>query len=523
VLPVFTAAEMRALDARAIRELAIPGARLMDNAGTAAATRIARWLAPIRGKRVVVVCGKGNNGGDGFVVARRLHARGAAVRVFLVGRRDEVLGDAAHALRQWRGAVAEITTGAGLDALGRELERARVIVDALLGTGLTGPARGLAAGAIEAINRITAAGDGPRRSGAPVVALDLPSGLDSDRGVVIGPTVRATWTVTFAGLKRCLALYPAAAAAGAVEVAPIGIPDEEVRRGVTTWRAEAVDARRAFPPREPDSHKGRFGHLLIVAGSLGKTGAAVLAGRAALRGGVGLCTIAVPQSQQAVVAASAPEYMTAALPETPSHSLSLQARQLILDLASGMDAIALGPGLSLDPESQELARALVREAPRPMVVDADALSALAGHLDLLPRAAGPRALTPHPGEMARMLGRSIDAVQADRLEITRAFCREHRVALALKGAGTVVGGSDGQVAVNPTGNPGMAKGGSGDVLTGIVGALLARGLDPAEALRGGCYVHGRAGDLAARERGEVAMIAGDIVEQLPSALLEITG
>src|SRR5580704_10235628 len=203
---------MRALDARAIRELAIPGARLMDNAGTAAATRIARWLAPIRAKRVVVVCGKGNNGGDGFVVARRLHARGAAVRVFLVGRRDEVLGDAAHALRQWRGAVAEITTGAGLDALARELERARVIVDALLGTGLTGPARGLAAGAIEAINRITAAGDEPRRSGAPVVALDLPSGLDSDRGVVIGPTVRATWTVTFAGLKRCLPLYPAAAA-----------------------------------------------------------------------------------------------------------------------------------------------------------------------------------------------------------------------------------------------------------------------------------------------------------------------
>ena len=510
-MPVFTAAEMRTLDARAISELGIPGPRLMDRAGTAAAVSIARRLAPIRGKRVVVVCGKGNNGGDGFVVARRLSARGATVRAFLAGRRDEVRGAAAHALRQWRGAVAEIGDDGGLEALGRELERAHVVVDALLGTGLTGPARGPVAAAIDAINRIR----------SPIVALDLPSGLDSDRGTVIGPTVRATWTVTFAGLKRCLVLHPAAALAGAVEVAAIGIPDDEVRRGIVTWRLEAADAARGFPPREPDSHKGRFGHLLIVAGSLGKTGAAALAGRAALRAGVGLCTIAVPRSQQPVVAASAPEYMTAALPETAGGSLSREARERVLELASGMDAIALGPGLSLDPESQDLARTLVHEVPKPMVVDADALSALAGHLDLLPRAAGPRALTPHPGEMARMLGRSIDAVQADRLEITRGFCRERRVALALKGAGTVVGGADGQVAVNPTGNPGMAKGGSGDVLTGVVGALLARGLDPALALQTGCYVHGLAGDLAARELGETAMIAGDIVEHLPAALIEL--
>ncbi len=508
MLPVFTAAEMRALDARAIRELGIPGPRLMDNAGTGAAALIARWLAPIRGKAVVVVCGKGNNGGDGFVVARRLKARGAAVRVFLVGRRAEVRGDAADALGRWRGRVEEVEEPSGL---ARALGGADGIVDALLGTGVSGAARGPVAAAIEAINR---AGAG----GVPVVALDLPSGLDSDRGALLGPTVKAWRTVTFAGLKRSLLLAPAAAQAGVVEIGDIGVPAEAARRGITTWRLEIADVRPSFPPRDLDAHKGRFGHLLVVAGSLGKTGAAVLAGRAALRSGVGLCTIAAPASQQPIVAAQAPEYMTEALPETAAQSLALEAKDRLLELARRMDAVAIGPGLSLDPETQELARVLIRELQRPMVVDADALSALAGHLDLLRHAAGPRVLTPHPGEMARMLGTTIEAVQADRIEMARTFAREHRVAIALKGAHTVIGGPDGHVTINPTGNPGMAKGGAGDVLTGIVGALLAREIEPAAALRAGCYLHGLAGDVAARERGEYAMLASDIIESLPAAL-----
>jgi NAD(P)H-hydrate epimerase len=464
----------------------------------------------------VVVCGKGNNGGDGFVVARRLRTQGARPRVFLIGRRSDVHGDAAEALGRWRGRVEEIASGADLDRLGRALDEADVVVDALLGTGLSGPARGPVAAVIEAIDR-------PARAGTPVVALDLPSGLDSDHGTLLGPTVRATRTVTFAGLKRSLLLYPAAEYAGAIEIVDIGVPAEEVRRGVGTWRLEADDARMHFPPRAADAHKGRFGHLLIVAGSLGKSGAAVLASRAALRSGVGLCTIAVPASQQPVVAAQAAEYMTEAMPETPAGSLSLAARDRLLELARTMDAVALGPGLSLDPESQELARALVRELDRPMVVDADALSALAGHLDLLRTAAGPRALTPHPGEMARMLATGIDAVQADRIEVARTFARGHGVALALKGAGTVIAGPDGQAAINPTGNPGMAKGGSGDALTGIVGALLARDVDVVSALRAGCYLHGLAGDVAARDRGEYAMIASDLIESLPVALRELTG
>lgn len=508
MLPVFTAAEMRTLDARAIRELGIPGPRLMDRAGTGAAALIARWLAPIRGKTVVVVCGKGNNGGDGFVVARRLKARGARIRVVLVGRRASVRGDAADALGRWRGRVEEIEAA---DGLARALGGADVIVDALLGTGVSGAARGPVAAAIEAINRAGA-------TGVPIVALDLPSGLDADRGALPGPTVKASRTVTFGGLKRSLLLAPAAAQAGAVEIGEIGVPAAEARRGITTWRLEAADVRPFFPARELDAHKGRFGHLLVVAGSLGKTGAAVLAGRAALRTGVGLCTIAAPASQQPIVAAQAPEYMTEALPETATQSLSVKARDRILELARRMDAVALGPGLSLDPEAQELARVLIRELERPLVVDADALSALAGHLDLLRHAAGPRALTPHPGEMARMLGTTTEAVQADRIELVRRFAREHGVAIALKGAHTVVGAPDGQLTINPTGNPGMAKGGSGDVLTGIVGALLARAVEPAIALQAGCYVHGLAGDVAARERGEYAMLASDIIESLPAAL-----
>ncbi len=508
MLPVFTAAEMRAVDARAIAELGIAGPRLMENAGAGAARLIAREFAAIRGKRVPILCGKGNNGGDGFVVARRLKAQGARVQVFLVGRRGDVKGDAALALHRWRGRIEEIEAESGLPALGRELGQADVIVDALLGTGLTGPAHGLVAEAIGAVNA----------SGRPVVSLDLPSGLGSDQGALLGPTVNAALTATFAGYKRSLLLYPAASHAGRVFVIDIGIPPIEVERGIATFLLEEGDVRRHFPPRQPDAHKGSFGHLLVIAGSVGKTGAAALTGRAALRSGVGLCTIATPASQQPIVAALGMEQMTEPLAETAGQTVSLKARERLLELAARTDAVALGPGLSLDPETQELIRGLVAEVDRPMVVDADALSALGGHLDLLDRAAGPRALTPHPGEMARMLRATVAEVQSDRLEAVRTFCARHRVALALKGAGTVIGGPDARVFINPTGNPGMASGGSGDVLTGMVGAFLARGLDALTALQAGCFLHGLAGDLACGERGEDGLIAGDIIEAIPEAM-----
>jgi len=521
VLPVFTAAEMRALDARAIRELGIPGPRLMEAAGTGAARLIARRFGPLRGRRVVILCGKGNNGGDGFVVARRLRGVGARVDVFLLGRRGEVRGDAANALRRYSGRVTEITTEAGLDAVARTAGAARVVVDALLGTGVDGTARGLVAAAIARLNRaIGIAADAPpdRLPRVPVVALDLPSGLSADRGERTGPTVRATLTATFGGHKRALLLEPAATWAGEVVVVPIGLPDGEAERDVATFLLEESDARGALARRPADAHKGQFGHLLVVAGSRGKTGAAVLAARAALRSGAGLVTVATPTSQQPIVATLGVEHMTHALPETAAGALAKAALGPIRELAATMDAVALGPGLSLHPEAQALARALVAELPRPMVVDADALSGLAGHLDILAGAPGPRVLTPHPGEMARMLGVTIAEIQSDRIEITRAFAVKHRVWLVLKGARSVVAAPDGRVWINPTGNPGMAKGGSGDVLTGMAGAFLARGLTPAAALQAAVYFHGLAGDLGRAERGEEGLLASDIVEAIPRAL-----
>src|SRR5262245_37069667 len=506
--PVFTAAEMRAVDQRAIATLGIPGTQLMEKAGTGAAELIGRAFSPIRGKRVAILCGRGNNGGDGFVVARRLRARGARVQLWLFARRSDVKGDAAAALRRWRGRIEEVTADEELETLARALAEMDVVVDGLLGTGLGGPARGLIARGIELVNA----------AGRPVVALDVPSGLGADTGAIIGPTVRAARTATFAGWKRGLLAYPGASYAGQVAVVDIGVPRDQVARGIPTFLLEEADVRAHFPPRPRDAHKGRYGHLLIVAGSMGKTGAAALAGRAALRSGVGLCTIATPVSQQPIVAGLGLEFMTEPLPETPAQSIALEARGRILELLGRADAIALGPGLSLDPATQELVRALVREVARPMVVDADALSALAGHLDALDQAAGPRLLTPHPGEMARMLGTTVAEGEADRIEAARAFATRHRAHLALKGAGTVIASPDGRVFINSTGNPGMASGGSGDVLTGMSGAFAARGLEPLIALQSACFLHGLAGDIAADERGEESLIAGDIVEAIAQAM-----
>jgi ADP-dependent NAD(P)H-hydrate dehydratase / NAD(P)H-hydrate epimerase len=275
-----------------------------------------------------------------------------------------------------------------------------------------------------------------------------------------------------------------------------------------------------LPARRADSHKGTFGHLLVVAGSLGKTGAAALTGRAALRTGVGLVTIATAASQQPVVAVLSPEAMTEALPETSGRSIALGAKVRLLELGRGLEAVALGPGLSLDEETQALVRTLVVEVERPMVVDADGLNALAGHVDLLPGAAAPRILTPHPGEMSRLIGASIAEVQADRLGTVRQFCRQYGTWLVLKGARSVLGAPDGSVYINPTGNPGMATGGAGDALTGMIGAFLARGLPPLAALQAGVYLHGRAGDLAAAAIGPEGLIASDIVEHIPAALRE---
>jgi NAD(P)H-hydrate epimerase len=396
-------------------------------------------------------------------------------------------------------------------ALVPALADADLVVDALLGTGSRGAPAGRVAAAITAINA----------SGRPVLALDVPSGLDADGGASPGPVVHATRTATFVGLKRGLVTGRDAALAGEVTVAPIGIPETEVARDITTFLLERSDVAPHFPRRARDAHKGTYGHLLVVAGSLGKTGAAALAARAARRGGAGRVTVATASSQQPIVATLVLEAMTAAVPETPARSVGAKAVPLLQELAAARDAVALGPGLGLDEETQAVARTLMETLAQPLVIDADGLTALAGHLDVLATARGPRCLTPHPGEMARLLGASVSDVERDRIGCARAFAVAHRVHLVLKGHRSVVAAPDGRVFVNPTGNPGMASGGTGDVLTGLAGAFLARALEAGAALAAAVFLHGRAGDVAAARVGEESLVASDVIDALPAAFAEL--
>ena len=510
------AEEMRRLDRRAIAELGISGAYLMENAGRGAAEAIRALLEELKvgrsGARVVVVCGKGGNGGDGFVVARWLKKWGARVDVLLAFPEGEIGGDAAEKLRELKRSGLRPWLVEDFEAAEQALARADATVDALLGTGSRGAPEGRVARLIELIN-----------ASGRVVALDVPSGISADGDAPAGLAVRALLTLTFAGVKRGLVAGPGAALAGHVEVVPIGIPPEEVLRGVTTFLLEADDIAPHFPPRPRDAHKGTYGHLLIVAGALGKTGAAALAATAALRAGAGLVTVATPASQQPVVAGLVMEAMTEPLPETGARTLALKAREVVTELAAARDAVALGPGIGLDEETRAATRALTAEVTKPMAIDADGLSALAGHLDALRSAPAARCLTPHPGEMARLLGGSVADVQRDRLETVRQFATRHRVHVVLKGAWSAIGDPEGRVFVNPTGNPGMASGGTGDVLTGVLGALLARGMSPGAALQSAVYLHGLAGDIAAERVGEEALIAGDVVASLPDAFKRLGG
>jgi len=504
------------VDRRAIEDLEIPGAALMEHAGRGAAGAVLEELAALghrRGARVAIVAGKGGNGGDGFVVARHLRRRGHRVSVWLTTPEREVAGDAATKLAELRRAGGRPVVFADDAAMAAALRDADLVVDALLGTGSRGTPEG---GRARAVARIKA-------RGRPRVARARPSGLPADGGPPPGPVVRARLTTTFAGLKRALVTGPGLDLAGRVVVIPIGVPPEEVERGVTTFLLEREDVARLFPPRPRVAHKGTYGHVLVVAGSVGKTGAAALAARAAMRSGAGLVTVATAASQQPIVATLVLEAMTEPVAETPARSVSLAALDVVTELAGHRDAVAVGPGLGLHDDTQALARALARDLPRPMVLDADALTALAGHLEVLDRAPAPRALTPHPGEMARLTGAGVADVERDRIGVARDFAVRHRVHLVLKGAGTIIAAPTGAVFVNPTGNPGMASGGMGDVLTGMAGAFVARRLDMTEALQAAVFLHGRAADLAAERCGLEGLVASDVIAALPRAFADVLG
>jgi NAD(P)H-hydrate epimerase len=512
--PVLTAAEMRDADRRTIEEVGLPGAVLMENAGAAVARAIRDRFPAAR--RVVVLCGKGNNGGDGFVVARELLARKPSV--FLCGPRAEVRGDARAHLGVYErsgGVVREVLDDAGWAAVRPEVLGADLIVDALLGTGLSQAPSGLVGQAIRDV------AERPQPERSPLVAVDIPSGLSSDGGETPWPSLAAALTVTFAAPKYGLVLPPACERAGELVVADIGIP-RSLLEGAQLWVLEPSDAALVFRARDPGAHKGTFGHLLVVAGSVGKTGAAVLAATAALRTGVGLVTVATPAAALPAVAAGRAELMTEPLPTDSTGTLDAGAVSRALALAKERDAVVLGPGLGQESGTRAFVRDFVRRCPSPLLVDADGLNALApsakekGATDAL-RRSSPTLVTPHPGEMARLAGSSAAEVQRRRLETARAFAMETGAVVALKGQRTLVARPDGRAAVNPTGNPGMATGGTGDVLSGIAGALLARGCDAWTAATAGVYLHGLAGDEAAARMGQESLVAGDLIDHLPHA------
>jgi NAD(P)H-hydrate epimerase len=491
-----TAAEMRELDRRTIEQAGLPGAVLMENAGAAAARAIEhRLVRPVAGANVAVLCGAGNNGGDGYVIARHLANRGARVTVHLVAPRAQIRGDARLHLE-----VLAHTSAAVNEELG-SLEGADVVVDALLGTGLRDAPRGAVA---QAIARITSAR-------APLtVAVDIPSGLHADTGHPLGACVRADLTVTMGVAKIGLVTAPGFEWAGELCVADLGMPHELVASaGFKAHLLQARDVAALLPPRPQSAHKGTSGHLLVVAGSPSKTGAALLCGEAALRAGAGLVTLAARPNALTLIAGRVPELMTTEVVDEAA----------LEHAASEKRAVAIGPGIPTDEPARALVRTFARRFARPMVIDADALNALAGVADSLFDAAAPRVLTPHPAEAGRLLERGTEAVQADRVASARELARRTGAVVVLKGARSVIAAPDGRAFINPTGGPELATAGTGDVLTGVIGGLLAQGLGALDAACVGVYAHGRAGDKWARTHGTTrGMRASDVVAGIPLAL-----
>jgi len=499
-MKVLTAAQMREVDRRTV-EMGIPGIVLMENAAHRVVEFLAEHCAPLAEQRIAVLCGKGNNGGDGMAIARQLFTRfhPPALHMVLLAAPEELKGDAAANYRMLQACGCPLT-----HEIPAEARNATLVVDALLGTGVMGPAGGRMLEAIREINR-----------GFPlakVLAVDIPSGMAADTGEPAGEFVRADYTVTFTAPKPAHVLPPNCDSIGKLAVGAIGSPPSLYE---DAWLSllEPAMFRPLLAPRPRAGHKGTFGHVLIVAGSRGKTGAAAMSGLGALRAGAGLVTVASAASAIAEISAHAPELMTEPLAETPMGSIALNAA--LETLAEGKTVIAMGPGLGRHRDIDMLVAGAVENFPQPMVLDADALvgqiKATDGRI---------RVLTPHPGEMARLTGKTIAEIQSDRLSAARAFATERSVILVLKGESTVVAFPDGRAWINPTGTPAMGKGGSGDILTGMISGFLAQfPQQPAEAVAGAVYLHGLAGEIGARALGEKSLLATDLLKYLPDALL----
>jgi len=510
-----TADEMREMDRRTIEEFALPGRVLMENAGRGAVRFFLEFFGDERKKSVAVIAGSGNNGGDGFVMARYLHQQGVSVTVYLLAEKNRVKGDARvnlDLLDALTVPVVEITDVNALQAADAAIRHHHIWIDALLGTGLNSDVRGLFQHAIDRINELN----------RPVFSVDIPSGINSDTGQICGTCIHASATATFAFAKSGHLLHPGTEHTGRLRIVDIGVPPKIVEAvGAHCRLLTPTDIAGRLPRRQRAAHKGTTGHLMVVAGSFGKTGAAAMTALSAMRAGAGLVTLAVAKSLNPVLEPQVTEVMTSLLPETVDGTLDESALDRILSLAADKKCIALGPGLGTAEETSNLVRRLVAESPVPLIIDADGLNCLAGRLDAVANARVPVVLTPHPGEMSRLSGVSSAEVQADRVGSARSFARKHGVFLVLKGAATVVADPDGTCFINPTGNSGMASGGMGDVLTGLIAGLLVQGATPIDAACTGVFLHGRSADVLAGDIGPFGYLATDVMDEIPARLGEL--
>jgi hydroxyethylthiazole kinase-like uncharacterized protein yjeF len=526
-MKVLTAAEMREVDRVTTEHYGIPSLQLMETAGTRVADACQQFVgtAAKQSAKIAVLCGKGNNGGDGLVAARHLQSLGAQVKVYLFSATTELRGNAATNLQRWTetgNSVISMTDEGAWQNAWTEISKANVILDAIFGTGFRRAATGVIAKAITEVNRHSK--NGTAAWPALILAVDTPSGLPSDGQLVEGPVLYAHKTVTFTAPKPGQLTSRDSAAVGMLEVADIGSPAalvEEIGKGWLRW-VEPQEFAQLPLVRTVDSHKGLYGHTLIVAGSLGKSGAAVMAGYAALRAGAGLVTVATPDVVLPIVASAYPELMTEPLIGTSGGTAAIEnlAQQRFERIAEGKTVVALGPGLGLQAETQEFIRKIVQQAEPPLVLDADGLNAFAGRGDSLSeRKAKFLAITPHPGEMARLINSSTKSVQEDRVKIAQDAARRWNAHVILKGSHTIIAGPGGQIFVNTSGNPGLAKGGSGDVLTGVLAALTAQFKtdDWARVLALGVYLHGKAAEFATKNTDESGLLATEVAAALPHA------
>jgi len=510
-----TAAEMQEMDRQAIEKHSIPGLELMETAGQGDTIVLLSLFADQAEDGVSIVCGKGNNGGDGFVIARELAAKDFNVTVYLLAKTEAVRGDAAVNLKRLAALnvpIIEVPDEDRFSKIKSDIVRSGLLVDAILGTGLTSDVRDFFKAVIDFINR----------SSIPVFAVDIPSGLNSDTGQPCGTAVQAQATATFALAKIGHYTYPGAAHTGKLEIIDIGIPEAVVEAvGPKQYLLTADRISGYFQPRPADMHKGKSGHLMVVAGSTGKTGAAAMTAVSAMRAGAGLVTLGVAESLNPIVEAQVLEVMTAPLSQSRSGILADSALDEILALADGKSCLAIGPGIGQAAETRSLVEKVIARIEIPMVIDADGLNNITGQTGLLKKLKAPAVLTPHPGEMARLMETTPAAVQQNRLTCARDFATHFGVHLVLKGAATVIAHPDGTVFINPTGNPGMASGGMGDVLTGVLAGFITQGFSPKDAAHAAVYLHGAAADTLTTSMGPFGYLAGEVMDAIPGEIKKL--